>query len=1147
MKPNLKTPPPRPAPERVARLRALAQWHDEWVGRHLDGSGFTPRGEGSDYNLHHLDVDGASPEAEDEFHARAAEIMFAGGGLTGAARRTKPAADMDWRAWNVEHPDHPRGPDGQFGDAPGLAGLTVPKLRDLARERGVVVPSKARKAEIVALLERPENQPTPPPRTRFESDEPNPADRSGADPKAVRAAARERARLIAKGEGTARLLAEVDELLGKGASDKAIGERLDERLLGPEQRFANADPTVLTSLRRAHATGDRAKLRAAATRAGKKVGVVPVGRAGERVGFDPVSHEPFGDVTPAVGERVEVVRRGSRLTLPDGEVVDLDRARVVAPPARTGGRPEVEATRVREDEDPIAADIEAAYRKLVAQNAAERRRRIGPIAGAGYVSVAEIRQELGDRYPREQVDAALDRMIERPEVRLQESLIPLGSDIESAGVTIGGQQRHVLRIEQPGAVAALASLRDLPDSEAVRDELDLRRIDGPAGLKALLVEAGLPRSGRKRDLVDRLVAHVDTQPETARRRVAFHLDEMARLIDRPSAPTPAGASSPRDPVDTRNASRLRAIANGLRAGTLSDADASAELREMAKDYPRSSSGDNLDGWANTLDRLVAHVKPAPAPEAKPARTGLGRLFSDEEWAIHGRGLDPTLAVTVRQVQLSAARTVAEALAEVDELLDNETNARVLRNRIESRSLRVRGTPAALRDRLLAAVDADDDGRELRAVLDRVAREAGLTPVGAAGDVARFDRSAHDRIDSGTGIRDGDPVAIVRQGYRWDRPGEGQVAVLRPIVEEITEAEYEQGRGESARTEADFDAPLGDEPKPARPKTPPAAAAAGPAYDVPLAQRDTALREMAQQPVARVEPLGGGVSAERVERVVLTDGRSYVRKAYNFAGQVTSELLAPRVLEAVGVRTPAVVRLDDNTIAMEWVAGRQGGESGVLKAPSSVTSSRDGRLLGLADALMGIRDRGGGNWMRTPDGHIVAIDNGPALSAIGDRAAAGNPFTSYLMGRHEESPWKRQFELPEGVDLQALRKRLQALRPQFEDAGRKHTFRWMMERFDEIEKRAVRPRPTGGRGVTAARRRRGGRGGEDLERYWTEGEGLALWATNPHPWATLRDLLLEKPEIAAKPGFAERLASTYFKLVFGYWPGHRKGRDPHGPG
>lgn len=63
----------------------------------------------------------------------------------------------------------------------------------------------------------------------------------------------------------------------------------------------------------------------------------------------------------------------------------------------------------------------------------------------------------------------------------------------------------------------------------------------------------------------------------------------------------------------------------------------------------------------------------------------------------------------------------------------------------------------------------------------------------------------------------------------------------------------------------------------------------------------------------------------------------------------------------------------------------------------------------------------------------------------------------------------------------------------------------------------------------------------LRTYWTKGPGLARWATKPHPWTTLRALLLKH----VGPG-AAGLASEYFHDVFGYWPGHRKGKNPIGP-
>lgn len=65
----------------------------------------------------------------------------------------------------------------------------------------------------------------------------------------------------------------------------------------------------------------------------------------------------------------------------------------------------------------------------------------------------------------------------------------------------------------------------------------------------------------------------------------------------------------------------------------------------------------------------------------------------------------------------------------------------------------------------------------------------------------------------------------------------------------------------------------------------------------------------------------------------------------------------------------------------------------------------------------------------------------------------------------------------------------------------------------------------------------------LRKYWTKGEGLAKWATSPHPWTTLRTLLSKH----MSPTQAAGLASSYFKDVFGIWPGERKGKNPVGPG
>ena len=153
--------------------------------------------------------------------------------------------------------------------------------------------------------------------------------------RAVRAAARERNRLIESRAGTARLLAEVDELIAKGAEARIIRQRLDPALIGPEQPFANADPAILEALRKALDTSPAA-LRSAVTRATTKAGLKPVSKAGAKVKFDPATMESVSGVDIPAGAQVTVVTRGASVTLPDGTVLQLSKARVtaVAKPAR---------------------------------------------------------------------------------------------------------------------------------------------------------------------------------------------------------------------------------------------------------------------------------------------------------------------------------------------------------------------------------------------------------------------------------------------------------------------------------------------------------------------------------------------------------------------------------------------------------------------------------------------------------------------------------------------------------------------------------------------------------------------------------------------------------------------------------------------
>jgi hypothetical protein len=80
------------------------------------------------------------------------------------------------------------------------------------------------------------------------------------------------------------------------------------------------------------------------------------------------------------------------------------------------------------------------------------------------------------------------------------------------------------------------------------------------------------------------------------------------------------------------------------------------------------------------------------------------------------------------------------------------------------------------------------------------------------------------------------------------------------------------------------------------------------------------------------------------------------------------------------------------------------------------------------------------------------------------------------------------------------------------------------------------------GPAVAQESQAGDGGQ-LKDYWTKGEGLARWATSPHPWTALRNHLAEHMPTDR----ADQVASQWFHDVFGMWPGERKGDNPVGPG
>lgn len=70
-----------------------------------------------------------------------------------------------------------------------------------------------------------------------------------------------------------------------------------------------------------------------------------------------------------------------------------------------------------------------------------------------------------------------------------------------------------------------------------------------------------------------------------------------------------------------------------------------------------------------------------------------------------------------------------------------------------------------------------------------------------------------------------------------------------------------------------------------------------------------------------------------------------------------------------------------------------------------------------------------------------------------------------------------------------------------------------------------------------------RGALVLKRYWTTGPGRAKWVNSPHPWTTLRNLLLKH----LPPNRANGAATQYYVAVFGHGPGAKEGKNPMGRG
>lgn len=257
-----------------------------------------------------------------------------------------------------------------------------------------------------------------------------------------------------------------------------------------------------------------------------------------------------------------------------------------------------------------------------------------------------------------------------------------------------------------------------------------------------------------------------------------------------------------------------------------------------------------------------------------------------------------------------------------------------------------------------------------------------------------------------------------------------------------------------------DAPKSEEAKPAleRPRDKPQ-----PAQAVESAPGQSDREQLAHvvntRKVAHEESFSAGIAGDTRLRVYDDGTKTVWKRSREFRDtgakhQADAEELAPLVARALGLPAPAVHRMDDATVSMQFVDDAKVYSEWDEPDPD-LPDTDEGRMLGLLDLLLSNPDRHRGNMMiRNSDGGIVPIDHGLAWHDL------AHDFPE-LPARRMKSPYANHFftftynhqgldrnDLTK-ADFAALRTRIEALAPAFKAAGRPDWHQFMTERLDAM--------------------------------------------------------------------------------------------------
>jgi hypothetical protein len=210
-------------------------------------------------------------------------------------------------------------------------------------------------------------------------------------------------------------------------------------------------------------------------------------------------------------------------------------------------------------------------------------------------------------------------------------------------------------------------------------------------------------------------------------------------------------------------------------------------------------------------------------------------------------------------------------------------------------------------------------------------------------------------------------------------------------------------------------------------------------------------------------LAGGQSAS-TELVTLPNGRKVVTKRSLDWGDKSAEAqadvihdaeaeqLASLVGRTIGAPVPRVYRSGADRVWVEWA---DGGPIGDLAGEElgAVLDSREGKLLGLLDQLIGNNDRNGGNIL-VASGRVAGIDHG--YSWLGHIMEIPGPLRTNSY-RQPADWFARNDEWISNPltarDVRVLRQRLESLRPNFEHINRGAWLDWTLSRLEAMARHA----------------------------------------------------------------------------------------------